>query len=144
MFLELLYSLSCFCPLPGVFNLYYKNNFICKNEIMALMLLQTLIGFTSDSYSLMYNNYLSHILNKIDRIAVCCISLPSLFYVSHINQLKYINNIQYLLSAILFWYNGHTIHLNNKINNNKLYKLILWNHISWHYFMGLYIYKLTS
>ena len=139
MFLELLYSLSCFCVMPTFLNLYfYKTDLLYKKELMTVMVSQSIIGWTSDNYSLISTNYLSKLLIKLDTIHVSCLALPFLFYYIYINNLNY--EIEYFFYALLFWINQRIIY-RNKGNNKQLYKLALWNHIGWHYFIGLFIYN---
>ena len=89
MFLELLYSLSCLNQVPSLLKLYNSDNdFKYKNLILFLFCTQTLIATISDSYSLIYTNYLSKMLKKLDTLHIICISTPLLFYSIRINNLN--------------------------------------------------------
>lgn len=117
-----------------------------KNEILFIIGSQTIIGSISDIYRLVYDykNYLATFLKTTDILHVSCISMPIIGYTIYINNLNYIDNINYFLYALLFWFNSYIIYINNGDMTNTLNKLSIWNHILWHFFMGLFTYNLLS
>ena len=117
-----------------------------KNEILFIIGSQTIIGSISDIYRLVYDykNNLASFLKTIDILHVSCISAPLIGYTIYSNNLNYIDNIHYSLYALLFWFNSYIIYINNADMTNSLNKLSIWNHILWHFFMGLFTYNLLS
>ena len=140
MVLKSILTLSCLNQVPTFLKLYFTEIDIkYKNEILFVIFTQTLIGSISDIYRLVYNykNYLSSSLRILDMVHVSCISVPVICYTVYINDLTYINHIQYFLYALLFWYNSYIIYTNNTNVDNILNDLSIWNHVLWHLFMGV-------
>ena len=147
MFLKSILTLSCLNQIPTFLKLYYTDTELkYNNELMTLICTQTIIGSISDIYRLVYNykNYVSSSLRILDMVHVSCISIPAIFYTIYINDLNYINNIQYLFYAFLFWCNSYILYTNNTNVDNILNDLSIWNHVLWHLFMGIFTYNLIS